>query len=136
MTMTVVPGDLVIYSASASIPATPTRRHGDFMATVKVTADKKLEAQYRFRWHRTHDKLDMDGGADDDEKSFWEVQPPDPTDTPETRAKLIATLRKILQQPGFANVEEFEGEWTAEQFVTEVLDKSRMRYQITPERKT
>lgn len=134
--MHLIDTDRVIFSMIASILPSPVRRRGDFMATIKVTAEGKIDAEYRFRWWNTVDKLDMDGGADDDEKSFFSLGNPDGSlkaDTPEHRKQLIDTFTKMGEALGFTRVHIEQGEWTPAEFMLEVMWRGPMRTQLTRE---
>jgi hypothetical protein len=134
--MELIDTDRVIFTMTASILPGPGRRRGDFMATIKVTAEKKIDVEYRFRWWNTVDKLDMDGGADDDEKSFFSIKNRDGSlldDTPENREKAIKGFTAMQATPGFARVHIEQGEWTPAEFILDVMQRGPMRTQLTRE---
>lgn len=127
--MTLEDGDTVLFHLSAGIYEGPQNARGDFLATVWLH-EGKLNAEYRFRWWATSHKLDMDGGLDDDKKSFYQIGPVD--DSPEHREKLISGLRLVAAHtPGFHDVHEEIGNWDVKQFIYEVMDRGPMRTQIT-----
>lgn len=135
--MTLIDTDRVIFLMTASIPPAPDRRRGDFMATIKVTAEKKIEAEYRFRWWNTVDKMDMDGGHDDDDKDFFTLGNPDGSpkdDTPEHRKQLIDAFTKMAElHMGLLNVHIEQGNWTPAEFMLDVMQRGPMRTQLTRE---
>jgi hypothetical protein len=128
--MTLIDGDTVLYHMTAAMPGTGRKLRGDFMATVWVSAGQ-LQAEYRFRYHVTPDKMDMDGGADDDRKSFFTIGPV--ADGAEERALMIAAFKKMEAEFAdvFVRVHSEEGSWTVEQFMLEVMQRSPMTTQMT-----
>lgn len=128
--MTLIEGeDIVLFTMAAIIDPNITRRPGDFMATVWLH-DGHLQAEFRYRWYNTVHKLDMDGGADDDEKSFYTIGPV--PDSAANREKMFRTFEEMPSRvPGFVRPWSERGEWSVGQFTGEVLMRSPMNVQLT-----
>lgn len=91
--MTLNEGDTILTIFTA-IFTTPEGPPGDFLGHIKATADGKLEAGYRFRYHK--DTKLFDSG---DKKSFYRIDPV--RDTPEEREKLKGVFRAIFAESPF-----------------------------------